>query len=194
MAKPLSRDGGVGCVRLDVGEHRRQMQEIFYAPILAQSFIEGVDVSCNLYADDGRVKAFVTQTYARSIYTAYHDPAVFADVSKIVSRLRLTGLYNFDMRLTSDGALYYLECNPRVSYRLAMAMLAGFNMVACGTPWAPPGEPAPERKVTVPFAKAMLRAALAPWTLGGSAGVALRYLLDDPIPYLRETLGLEQFH
>ena len=38
------------------------------------------------------------------------------------------------MILTPDGAVHYLECNPRFFYKINLSMIAGVNFVAHGLP------------------------------------------------------------
>ena len=193
MAKPLSLSGGRGCVRLTSPKSWRRLRRVDYAPILAQSYVDGADISANLYCEDGEIEGFLTQHYAMGAYRAYHDDEVFRHVSAIARKLKLSGIFGFDIRLTPQNELVFLECNPRVYHKIAMSMLAGINFIALGLPWRPrSGRQLLAAPVTIKFPKAVAAALARGRGIPAEAWPALKHLAADPVPFLRETLGLEQ--
>ncbi|HKR89915.1 MAG TPA: ATP-grasp domain-containing protein [Phenylobacterium sp.] len=191
IAKPLSMDSGIGCVVLNAGTAARQVQRIFYAPILVQDFIAGSDIGASSYCDEGKITAFVAHRYHHQTYATFDDERIYDVVESVARRLALTGVFNFDMRLTPDGRIYFLECNPRFFFKIAMSMLSGINFVALGLPGAQV-EHAPVRcgETVVQLPKAALAALATPWKLRARSWDALKFALSDPVPYLREELGI----
>ena len=191
IAKPLSMDSGIGCVVLKARSAERDLRRIFYAPILVQDFIPGSDIGASTYCHDGEITAFVAHRYHHQTYTTFNDQRVYESIEKVSRRLGLTGVFNFDIRLTPEGRIYFLECNPRFFFKIAMSMLAGINFVALGLPGAAvPSAPVRCGETVVQLPKAILAALPTPWRLRGRSWSALKFALADPVPYLREELGL----
>lgn len=191
IAKPLSMDSGIGCVVLKAGSAEREVLRIFYAPILVQDFIEGSDIGASTYCSEGEIMAFVAHRYHHQTYETFYDQGVYDSIEKVSRKLGLTGVFNFDMRLTREGRIYFLECNPRFFFKIVMSMHAGINFVALGLPGADV-PPAPVRcgETVVQLPKAVLAALPTPWRLRRRSWGALKFALADPVPYLREELGL----
>lgn len=191
IAKPLSMDSGIGCVVLKAGSAERETLRIFYAPILVQDFIAGSDIGASTYCHNGEIAAFVAHRYHHQTYTTFDDQSIYDSIGRVSRRLGLTGVFNFDMRLTPEGRVYFLECNPRFFFKIAMSMLAGINFVAFGLPGAVvPSPPVRCGETVVQLPKAMLAALPTPWRLRRRSWSALKFALADPVPYLREELGL----
>ena len=191
VAKPLSRSGGVGFVLFDGTDTERRLRAISYEPILLQEFISGEPIGASVYAHRGKIEAFIAHHYRRRVYTAFPDDQIYSDVEKIVVHRTLTGVYNFDMILAPDGAVYYLECNPRFFYKINLSMVAGVNFVEHGLSHR--GHDMHPRvdcdSVRVRFPEALLlsfpraRPTLRDWAMA-------TYLYSDPVPYLLEKLKL----
>jgi hypothetical protein len=192
MVKPLSQDNGAGCVVLDSACEIGKLTTINYAPILAQSYIDGEDLCASVFCADGDIKAAVMHRYARNSFSTFFRQSVMENISDICAHQNLSGVYNFDMRRDPEGDVYFLECNPRFFFSIAMGMVAGLNLLALGLPGQPPTE---AQQICAPtvvqFPKAMLAALLTPWRLRAKSWDALKYVAADPAPYLREELGLE---
>jgi carbamoylphosphate synthase large subunit len=191
IAKPLSMDSGIGCVVLDAETAEREVLGLFYAPILVQDYIAGSDIGASAYCNAGEISAFIAHSYHHQTYVTFDDERIYASIEKVARRLGLTGVFNFDMRLTPDGRIYFLECNPRFFFKIAMSMLSGINFVAQRLPGAAvQATPVRCGKTVVQLPKAMLAALPTPWKLRPRSWNALRYALADPVPYLREELHL----
>jgi predicted ATP-grasp superfamily ATP-dependent carboligase len=187
--KPTNLDGGLGCHK--VASAKALPQRLRYSPILVQEFIPGADAAGNIFCRQGRVEAFIAHKYIDGVYTMYHDEEVYRSARRIAERLGLTGMFNFDLRVAGDGRAYFLECNPRVFFKMGMAMVAGVNFFGLGMA---PGREAPlllEGPVSVRFLRAFLETAATPWRLRTVSPAALDFLLQDPWPWTREKLGLD---
>jgi len=195
IAKPLSQDSSKGVIRINGHTFGRAATLINYVPILLQEFVEGIDIGASVFCNHGRIEAFIAHHYNRGRYTPISEASIAADLHALLGPLKTNGIFNFDMRQTGNGQIYYLECNPRVFWKISMSMLAGVNFVAQGL--SALGLMAPPRQSSAPndvlFPKALvLQAATAPWQLSASSTQALRFLYADPMPYFSETLGFER--
>jgi predicted ATP-grasp superfamily ATP-dependent carboligase len=192
IAKPLSMDGGIGCIVLQPETARKQLAKIFYHPILVQEFIKGEDIGASVFCERGEIKAFIAHRYRRDTYTTFFDDAIYNDINKLMRHLKVDGVFNFDMRLAPDGRIFYLECNPRFFFKIAMSMIAGINFVSLGLPGrGSNGLPKTCGSITVRFPKAILISMHTPWKIGVNSWEALKFVLADPIPYFREEFGFE---
>jgi hypothetical protein len=194
IAKPLSQDSSRGVVRISTRTWHSASAQLKYVPILLQEFIEGIDIGTSVFCTDGRIEAFIAHHYNRGRYTPINDASIAKDLQALLGPLKTNGIFNFDMRQTASGQIYYLECNPRVFWKISMSMLAGVNFVAQGLAalelMAPPRQSSAPSAVLFPKAL-VLQAATAPWHLSASSTQAVRFLYADPMPYFSETLGFE---
>ena len=188
IAKPLSLDGSEGCVVLDRETWRGRIDRIDYAPILVQRFVEGEDIGASVFCRRGAVTAFVAHRYHRAVYQTFDAPGVRADIERLLGPLGVDGVFNFDMRLDREGGVHFLECNPRLFFKVAMSMLAGVNFVALGF-GAPRDGPVAAPACTVRFPKALAHALMTPWRIERESLRALAFTLADPVPWLREEAG-----
>jgi hypothetical protein len=192
IAKPINHDGGLGVIRLDPDNAMGQTLKIDYGPIIVQEFIAGRDIGASVYCERGEIKAFIAHELAHATYRSLDDPAIAAALSRIVARAGVDGVFNFDMRLAPDGTIYYLECNPRFFFKINLSMIAGVNFVRMGLTALGRGPAAPEPGATVRMPKALAEAALiAPWKITARDLKMLWYLWSDPVPSLREALGID---
>jgi thioredoxin reductase len=193
IIKPLNMEAQWGVIKLVPEDANKQIEKISYAPIMLQDFIEGEDIGASVFCRHGKITAFIAHTFRRYTYVSFFDQGIYDDINKIASHLKLDGIFNFDMRRTPEGRIFYLECNPRVFWKISMSMLAGMNFISIGI-----SDPVDEDLIrpaipkSVRFPKATLwYAALAPWKLDRSSWDVLKYLYRDPIPYFREMANLE---
>jgi hypothetical protein len=177
IVKPLSEDGGRGVLRLDTSN--------------AASQIERKDIGASVFCERGEIKSFIANRFSKGIYTTFHDPKVFAAFSRILGPMEVDGVYHFDMRLTPDKKIYFLECNPRFYFKISLSMIAGINFIHAGL----------QKGADVPYSVEPGTQVKRPWALAASLGqpwaitrrdVALLWsLLSDPIPFMRETLRID---
>ena len=193
MVKPLSMDGGIGCIKLQPGNLEAQLSEITYGPILFQEYIEGEDIGASVFCLRGKIINFIAHKYEKDAYYSFFDQNIFNDIKTIMDTIQADGVFNFDMRRASDGSIVYLECNPRFYFKIAMSMIVGMNFVAAAL------KSKMERSVletNIPkiarFPKAFLLALASFKKLEPESWEALRFVCSDPIPYILETLGRQE--
>jgi predicted ATP-grasp superfamily ATP-dependent carboligase len=192
MSKALSMEGNHGIHKLYAQSARVTIETIDYFPVLVQDFIPGEDIGTSVYCENGVVKSYILHILKRATYTTFHDDSVRDAVTKIMKKMGCSGVYNFDMRMTDDGKIYYLECNPRLFFKSNLSMLAGINFVQAGLPGCgkPPAELPNGTAARRPKALA-LTLLTAPWKVTRRDFATLWYMLSDPLPYFREMLRLE---
>lgn len=196
VVKPLSLDGnrGVSVLNSPADVHAA---EIAYEPVLIQQFIPGVDIGASVYAEQGRIKAYICHWLRRATYLVLDEPIVLTALTRIVEATGANGILNFDMRLAPDGKIFFLECNPRVFYKMNLSMLAGINFPAHGLQAIMGDETGPTAPVSampttaVRTPKALLAALATPWRITRRDLAMLGYVLSDPLPYVREQLGFD---
>ena len=113
------------------------------------------------------------------------------NIGKIMRHMGVDGVYNFDMRLTEDGRILYLECNPRFFFKINLSMLAGINFVQAGLSYGDPAKTSLPPQTNVRMPKAIAVTMPTPWKLTRRDFGALAYLYSDPLPYFREMLRYE---
>jgi len=191
VAKPLGRSGESGVVVVDCVDNQKRLRTINYRPVLVQEFIPGCDIGASIYAQEGRIAAFVAHRFWHQTYSILEIDSIFCDLEKIARHFKLDGVYNFDMRLAPDGSVYYLECNPRFFFKISLSMLAGINFIELGLP--------PARRVDtdlivaagpVRMPKALLYSLLTSGRCSRRDWAAAHFLYSDPVPYMMERLGL----
>jgi ATP-grasp in the biosynthetic pathway with Ter operon len=187
IAKPVNHDGGLGVMKIEAAGALAQIARIDYAPIIVQEFISGRDIGASIYCKRGEVRSFIAHELRRATYRTLDDPRIEAAVARIAARFSLDGVYNFDMRLTSGGRIYWLECNPRFFFKIFQSMIAGVNFVAAAFGTGEVARPAPGASVRMP--KALAAALPTPWRVTQRDVAMLRYYLDDPVSTLRGVLG-----
>ena len=189
VAKPLSLDGSRGVVILRRDDFAAQLETVRYAPVLVQQFIEGVDIGASAYCDRGEIRAFILHRLARATYTAFQSAEVFDSIARIARATSYTGVFNFDMRLAADGAIYFLECNPRFFYKMNLSMMAGVNFVSYGLGQNEPPCFVENARVRMP--KAFLVTLPTPWRLTRRDWGMMWHLYSDPLSYAREALRID---
>lgn len=104
-------------------------------PYLIEEYIEGEDLSvdCIRIGDFFRAGCYVslgrTYTQGPSVERrAIECPEAVSIAASILSGVDFRGICGIDFRRTADGALYFLECNPRFTGGLATQIAAGFDI------------------------------------------------------------------
>src|SRR5712691_1722957 len=132
VVKPLDMSGNQGCLVLDGAATQDRLRQINYQPLIVQEFIAGEDIGASVFARSGDIAGFIAHRFAGNVYSTFRNAGIEADLARLVRRLDLDGVYNFDMRLTPGREVFYLECNPRFFYKINLSMVAGINFVALG--------------------------------------------------------------
>jgi len=188
VVKPVELSGNEGVFRLDPDTIEAGLRKIDYRPVLLQDFIDGDDIGASVYCRSGEIRAFVAHHLADGVYSTFWDQRIFDDIRRILEPLKVDGVYNFDMRRTPHGEVYYLECNPRFFFKIDLSMLAGINFVGLGLADHCSDGPAiicPSGQLRSPRA---LLSSPRNWTWRNAA-LALR-VYSDPLPPLLERMGI----
>lgn len=192
VVKPLDFDGSQGVVSVLTTADLLKLHSIDYAPMIVQEFVRGIDVAASVYCDNGDIRAFVAHRLKRATYFTFESDDLLADIRKITDATKAHGVMNFDMRVHPDGAVYWLECNPRFFFWADMALLAGVPFVEFGLPnWPLSGSSRLPTGTNVRFFKGSAIELIRPWRLTKRDLGYLRYVLADPVPWARETLSYE---
>ena len=191
VAKPLDFDGSRGVVSILAAGDLVTLDSLEYSPIIVQEFVDGFDIGASVYCNHGEIKAFVAHRLKRDTYFTFASDEIRADIEKIVVATKAHGILNFDMRVGLNGAVYWLECNPRFFFKMFMSLLAGIPFVEFGLPWSVSGSSTLPSGTNVRFFKAAAVELVRPWRLTRRDFGYLCYVLADPVPWVRETLGYE---
>ena len=189
VAKPLDLDGGRGIVELFSYADLGKIESIGYAPVLAQRYIDGQDVGASIYCEGGKIKALIAHKRAGATYRTFRHRQLEHDLNEIAAAMQITGVYNFDMRVTTQGDVYWFGCNPRFFFKMFLSMLAGLNFVGFGLTgtrsnvvnYVPDGS-------AVRTLKALAATLAMPWRLSRRDFAYAGETLTDPLPLIRESL------
>jgi carbamoylphosphate synthase large subunit len=195
VVKPLDMSGNQGCLVMDGAATQDRLREINYQPLIVQEFINGEDIGASVFARSGDIAAFIAHRFAGNVYSTFRDDGIEADLARLARHLDLDGVYNFDMRLTPDQEVFYLECNPRFFYKIALSMVAGINFVglglagiAAGIGTGIPSAIPDGTRVQLPKALARSPRRLLRGTRRDLLMAA--HLYADPLPHLLERAGI----
>jgi predicted ATP-grasp superfamily ATP-dependent carboligase len=187
MLKPLNLAGGIGVQRIDRESAEQAIGQISYAPILVQQFVEGTDRCISLFCRNGEILKQAVYEHSDGEFRFLPDPELERVAGEIVSALKFTGVIGFDARIGLDGTVWIIECNPRFTFNMDVAMVAGMNFAD----WK---EPATEKlwSLNIRIPDALLRAVLK---LQRPHAVDFRMLvhwLKDPLVFALVALGYQQ--
>jgi ATP-grasp in the biosynthetic pathway with Ter operon len=193
IAKPIDFDGSRGVVLLTRRDDFDVLRTVDYQPILVQEYVEGDDIGCSVYCEHGKISAFIAHKLARATYSTFQSSAIQSEAAAIVEATEASGVLNFDMRITTDGVIYWLECNPRFFYKIFFSMQAGINFAAFGLPRSPPSlRRSLPTGTNVRCGKAIAAELWRPWRLTARDAAYLRSIWADPLPLIRESLHIDR--
>jgi predicted ATP-grasp superfamily ATP-dependent carboligase len=137
ILKPAAGEGGEG---IHICESQAELLQLCASAAvrgeryIAQRLIIGHDVDISILAEHGRVVAHTIQhTETDDTKRFVRDDSMLEVAQGIVRASGYHGLAHFDMRIDSqDGALYAIECNPRVWGSLMYSVWAGVNFIELG--------------------------------------------------------------
>ena len=192
VAKPVDPDRQRGIVELFSSADLGKIEGIGYTPVLVQRYIDGEDIGASIYCEDGKIKALIAYKKAKVIYRTFRHPQIEHDLKEIAAAMRITGVYNFDMRITPQGDVYWLGCNPHFFRKMFLSMLAGLNFVAFGlggissnaVQYAPDGS-------AVRTLRGLGATLAMPWRLSKRDFAYAGERLADPLPFIRESLRID---
>lgn len=140
VAKPTyGFNGGMGVKLLKNKEELREYISTSKSedPILLQKFIKGFDVTCNVFCDNGDIKAYTMQKAAmvknvkvtpQFEFNFFHDEALLELMMNLMKGLNWSGVANIDFRFDeADNTYKIIEINPRFWLNTEASALAGVN-------------------------------------------------------------------
>jgi carbamoylphosphate synthase large subunit len=139
IAKPLKESAGKGVQKIDtineLQDYAHAHQRHSDAPFLIQDFIAGEDLVFGVVANNGNIHTWTMQKYCpegEGHLDFIEHPDLLQETKRIVSELNLHGVFQFDVRVDSEGTAWFIECNPRLWASVAIAMCMGVNYVDLG--------------------------------------------------------------
>jgi predicted ATP-grasp superfamily ATP-dependent carboligase len=186
VTKPACSEGGINVLVLNTLQEL-QASSVDYSPVVAQRYIDGIDLSAALYCRSGGIIACVTYLSDCNSVEFVRDPGILQMARPLLEYLGYDGVLCFDLRRNPFGALYFIECNPRFWFHLDHARLAGLNFVQLGVQETDLPEPLPltVRPQIILKPRGILRAISSPWTLQKRDLVSMEYLTDDLAFFVR---------
>lgn len=177
VVKPLRMWGSFGVAKLDRENKDAVLAAIDYAPVLVQDYIAGRDLSAFYLCEGGVPRAAAIYHKTRSEVHFFRHERITALARKVIEHFKYDGVIGFDIRERPDGALFFLECNPRFWYNLDAASRAGLNFVALGMERGKNRAMLELDEVRVARPKALLQQ--APWKFGAAHRRLAGELLGD---------------
>jgi biotin carboxylase len=132
VAKPTNMEGGHGVVVLHPGKEIGLASGIEYEPIMAQEYIDGRDLCAFYFCREGRIELEALYHHGGHFIEFIEHHGITRQCRKIIEATNYSGVIGFDVRQSSRGDFFFLECNPRFWYNMELAMLAGSNFVEAG--------------------------------------------------------------
>jgi hypothetical protein len=121
-------------------------------PLIVQSYVHGRPANCTVFANQGRVLAFIAvevvcsegSTGPASIVRVVDNEAMKLAAEKLAARLGLSGFFGLDFMIEQGSdAAYLIEMNPRLTPPCYLRLGKGRDLV--GATWAQlTGKPVPE--------------------------------------------------
>lgn len=134
MVKPLNQAGSFGIhVVSSAAEYEsaiRSNPNYRYAPLIAQRYIDGVDIDLSLLSIGGELSSFAIQSVQgpkiNFLPNAYLEK-IAADICRLSG---YHGVMHIDARIdTRTKKVYLIECNPRFWASLTASVWCGLNFV-----------------------------------------------------------------
>jgi predicted ATP-grasp superfamily ATP-dependent carboligase len=137
VVKPTNKSNNLGvqviCSKDDFRKKILSPKSYNFFPLIAQSFVPGLDIDISALVDRGHIEKFAVQIRKEdAIYFVRNEELVqLAEV--VVRELRYTGVIHIDARLhDSSKEVFLIEANPRFWGSLAAATVGGLNFVRAG--------------------------------------------------------------
>ena len=102
-----------------------------YAPLIAQQYIDGIDMDINLCSVAGQLRAVSIHRPGKFFIDFMPHPKLEEIAEKICRMSHYNGLMNADVRLdTKTGDVFLIESNPRFWATLASTVDCGLNFAS----------------------------------------------------------------
>jgi hypothetical protein len=137
VVKPTNKSNSLGVQVIRSKDNLRKdilsSREYDFSPLMAQSFITGVDIDISVLVDRGHIKNFAVQTRKKDTLCFVRNEELIKFTEVIVRELCYTGVIHIDARLhDASGEISLIEANPRFWGSLAEATSGGLNFVRAG--------------------------------------------------------------
>lgn len=137
VLKPTNKSNGLGVCIVHSSDHLRE--EVFrnrnydFSPLIAQTFIPGIDIDISILAESGDVKHFAVQIRKERQLWFVQNEKLVECTKELVRSLNYTGVMHIDARLENGSEeIFLLEANPRFWASVDEATLGGLNFVRAG--------------------------------------------------------------
>jgi biotin carboxylase len=135
VVKPTNESGSHG---VQIVHSRAQLERNIlgnsayqFSPLIAQRYIQGVDMDINLFAVDGQLRAVSIHQPGQSYIDFLPHPPLEAIADAVCLSSRYNGVMNLDVRLASaSGEVFLIESNPRFWATLTSTVDCGLNFAA----------------------------------------------------------------
>jgi predicted ATP-grasp superfamily ATP-dependent carboligase len=181
----------------NMAEHIKTLPISPEKPWVMQEFIRGQEYCTHSTVRNGVVRLHgCSKSSAFQVnYEHMDNPAIYEWVQQFVRELNLTGQISFDFIQRSDGAVFPIECNPRIHSAITMFHDHPDVAEAYLTPAKdinqPPIEPLPHSKPTYWLYHELWRLTeirsfkqLQDWLKKITHGTDAIFQLNDPLPFL----------
>jgi predicted ATP-grasp superfamily ATP-dependent carboligase len=137
VLKPTNKSASLGFKVIRSNENLRtevlSCRQYDFSPLIAQSFIPGVDIDISVLADRGHIKSFAIQTRKNGALCFVQNAELLKFTEVILREFRYTGVIHIDARLHDvSKEIFLIEANPRFWGSLAVATSGGLNFVRAG--------------------------------------------------------------
>jgi predicted ATP-grasp superfamily ATP-dependent carboligase len=135
VIKPVNQAGALG---VKIISNKAQFERAIehndayqYAPLVAQSYVDGTDIDISLLADRGQVTAFAIQQAKESTVQFVPNQELEEMAARLCRLTAFSGVMHIDARIDRrTGKVYLLESNPRFWASLNASVACGLNFVA----------------------------------------------------------------
>src|SRR5882762_9789071 len=137
VIKPTNKSNSLGVQVIRSKENLRKeilsYRKYNFSPLIAQSFIPGLDIDISALVDYGHIKKFAIQTRKKDTLCFVQNEELVKLTEVIVRELCYTGVIHIDARLhDTSEEIFLVEANPRFWGSLAEATSGGLNFVRAG--------------------------------------------------------------
>jgi predicted ATP-grasp superfamily ATP-dependent carboligase len=134
MLKPSNKAGSEGieliCSKEDFDSLVFDNDDYVYEQLIAQRYIEGIDIDISLYAIKGNLLAFAIQKSDGVKISFVKNPELTSLAEEICEKSAYHGVMHVDARIElASGKVFLIESNPRFWASLTAAALCGLNFI-----------------------------------------------------------------
>ena len=135
IIKPANQAGSMGVQLINNARQYDQLvrhnKKYDFPRLIAQRYIDGVDIDVSLYAINGHLSSLAVQQSKGDTITFQKNPELAHIAQRICQAATYHGVMHVDARIDRHtGKLYLIESNPRFWASLTAAIWCGLNFVA----------------------------------------------------------------